>query len=67
MSTCTCGHSPLLTTQQTADYLGVSANALGHWRSSGTGPRFVRIGAAVRYRIVDVDAYITDNLVDPAA
>ena len=30
---------------------------LRKWRCIGEGPRFVRIGRAVRYRKADLDAY----------
>ena len=46
-----------------AEYLGVAVRTLQWWRSVGRGPRFVKIGRLVRYRIrEDLDAYIEAGL-----
>ena len=50
--------SPLLDTRQAALYLALSETTLISWRSLGRGPRFVRVGRAVRYRQADLDAFI---------
>lgn len=46
------------TTNQAADYLKLSPKTLVNWRGEGKGPRFVRLGRAVRYRKSDLDAYV---------
>jgi len=51
-------HSALLDTQAAADVLGLSPNTLSRWRWSGSGPRFVKLGRAVRYRREDLDQFI---------
>lgn len=38
-----------LTTAEAAEALGVSVRTLGALRAAGQGPRFVRVGRAVRY------------------
>ena len=48
----------LLTTEQTAEWLQLEAQTLAKWRVTGKGPRFVKLGRAVRYRIADVDEWI---------
>jgi len=35
----------------------VSVRTLANWRSVGKGPRYVKIGGRVRYRLSDVEAY----------
>jgi predicted DNA-binding transcriptional regulator AlpA len=40
---------PLLHTAQVARLLGVSMSWLAKSRLNGTGPRFIKIGGAVRY------------------
>jgi predicted DNA-binding transcriptional regulator AlpA len=40
---------PLLHTAQVAKLLGVSISWLAKSRLNGTGPRFIKIGRAVRY------------------
>lgn len=37
-----------------AAYTGIAPQTLARWASEGTGPKFIKIGAAVRYRKVDV-------------
>ena len=47
----------LLDTKEAAALYGLSQMTLRKWRCLGEGPRFVRIGRAVRYRKADLDAY----------
>lgn len=56
----------LLTTREAADYLRQTASTLAHWRSAGTGPRFVRIGRRVVYRRTDLVAFV-DSLAKAAS
>ena len=53
----------LLNTDEAADYLGVSTSTLEHWRLAATGPDFVRLGHQVRYRDVDLEDYIDQQVV----
>jgi hypothetical protein len=39
-------------------HLGVSVACLRKWRIRGMGPRWIKLGALVRYRLVDVDTYL---------
>lgn len=43
---------------ETAPLLGVSVKTLRRWRWLGKGPRFLKIGAAVRYADDDIIAYL---------
>ncbi|MDJ0390858.1 helix-turn-helix domain-containing protein [Roseomonas sp. E05] len=53
----------LLTPEDVAAQLGVSRKALERWRCTGDGPRFVRLGhKTVRYRMEDVEAFVTGRL-----
>lgn len=52
----------LLTTTEAANFLQLSTSTLAHWRLSGRGPAFVRVGSHVRYRVEDIDAYLTSKL-----
>jgi Helix-turn-helix domain len=49
---------PLLTVEDVAETLRVSTSALNKWRVLGRGPRFIRVGACVRYRASDVAAFV---------
>jgi hypothetical protein len=48
----------LLTVAETAGVLRCSVSALNKWRGVGKGPRFIYIGAHVRYRRGDIIAYV---------
>ena len=41
--------------------LGVSRSTLQSWRYSGRGPRWIKLGRLIRYRITDVDAFLVAN------
>lgn len=46
-----------LTTQAAAERLGLSPSALAKWRMIGEGPAFLKLGAAVRYSLADINAW----------
>ncbi len=51
-----------LTTPQAARYLNFEETTLEQWRWNGRGPRFVKIGRHVRYRLSDLDAFIQERV-----
>lgn len=53
--------SPFLRTPDAAEYLGLSPATLTTWRCRGGGPRFCRMGRAVRYRRADLDTFATSG------
>jgi excisionase family DNA binding protein len=48
----------LLSCEEVAAYLRCSLPTLELWRRNGTGPRAVRVGRAVRYRLSDIRAFV---------
>lgn len=52
----------LLTETQAADFLNVTIRALQAWRQRGGGPCFAKIGRLVRYRMVDLTAWLDANM-----
>ena len=40
----------------------ISPRTLEQWRWQGRGPRVLKLGGRVIYRLADVDAYEADNL-----
>jgi excisionase family DNA binding protein len=48
----------LLTTEEAASALGLSRRTLEDWRLRGCGPRFVRLGGAVRYRPSELSRFV---------
>jgi hypothetical protein len=52
----------LLTEKQVAALLEVSVKTLQGWRYRGCGPRFVKFGRLVRYRMTDLEAFVLEAL-----
>ncbi len=57
----------ILTDVEVAERLGVSRFTVRSWRLKGVGPRFLKMGRAVRYRSEDVDEYERQALVETQA
>ena len=49
---------PLLTEKDVAKIIGLSLATVRRWRMTKKGPRFLRIGASVRYHADDVKAFL---------
>jgi excisionase family DNA binding protein len=50
-----------LTRQKAADYLNIKKATLESWACKGGGPLFVKFGRSVRYRLSDLESYITSQ------
>ena len=48
----------LLSSRELADYLGIPLETTYMWRARRTGPRGIRVGRHVRYRLADVQAWL---------
>lgn len=57
----------LLDVEDVARVLKCSVSILNKWRLLGKGPRFVRVGALVRYRPTDVHTFIAAGVSDSAS
>jgi excisionase family DNA binding protein len=53
----------MLTQSECAELLRLSERTLERFRTSGGGPKFVRMGKSVRYRLCDVEAWIASRVV----
>jgi predicted DNA-binding transcriptional regulator AlpA len=51
----------LLSTLQAARYCGLSPRTLEKMRTTGAGPRFIKLGRAVKYALEDLDQWIAGN------
>ena len=47
-----------LTETEVSDVINVPRRTLQAWRYQGRGPRYVKLGGAVRYRITDLEKYL---------
>lgn len=52
---------PVFDTLAAAPLLGVKPGTLEVWRCQGKGPRFVKSGARVVYRLRDINAYLENR------
>ena len=52
----------ILTTREAARYLGLSTSTLNKWRCYGFGPKYLKLGRAVRYRQEELDRYLEGRL-----
>ncbi|WP_332699804.1 helix-turn-helix transcriptional regulator [Bosea sp. (in: a-proteobacteria)] len=52
--------------REAADYVGLSKSTLDKLRCYGTGPRYFKLGRAVVYSTVDLDAWVAMHGVKPA-
>ncbi len=53
----------LFTTAELAEYLEMTAGSLSNWRTSGFGPRFIKVGTNVRYREPDIADWLESRSV----
>jgi excisionase family DNA binding protein len=53
----------LLTTPEAAHYVRLGKPTLERFRISGDGPRYCKLGGAVRYRRTDLDAWLESRLI----
>jgi predicted DNA-binding transcriptional regulator AlpA len=54
---------PLLTQRQCAEALALSERTVERLRTTGLGPKFIRIRHSIRYRLCDVEAWIASRVV----
>ena len=52
---------PLLTPEQVSETLQIPINTLKQWRFQKKGPRYFKLGKAVRYSFTDIADYIAAN------
>ena len=51
------------TTREAATYLGLAVSTLNKWRCYGTGPKYLKLGRAVRYTKEELDLFLETRLI----
>jgi len=54
-------NNDFLNTRQAAKLVGLAPNTLEIWRLRGCGPKYIKFGRAVRYRLTDLETYIQEQ------
>ncbi len=52
-----------MTPEELAEYLGVTMHCVYAWSSHGGGPPVLHVGARLRYRVDDIEAWL-DRVTD---
>jgi predicted DNA-binding transcriptional regulator AlpA len=47
-----------MTSQELSEFIGVAVKTLANWRSQAVGPKYVKPGGRVRYRLSDVEQWL---------
>jgi predicted DNA-binding transcriptional regulator AlpA len=50
-----------LDAREAAEHMGFAPKTLANWRAAEQGPRFRRVGRAIRYDAEELDRYIEAN------
>jgi predicted DNA-binding transcriptional regulator AlpA len=51
-----------MNTEQAAEYISLSTQYMEIARHKGTGPKYVKLAQAVRYRLEDLDSWMESHL-----
>lgn len=57
----------LLSPGEAAATLGRKPQTMARWRCEGFGPKFVRVGGRIAYRVDDLEAWIASRVVSSTA
>lgn len=54
----------MLTERELGKLWGIKVGTLRNWRSSKTGPHYVKIGGSIRYPLLELASYANQNIVN---
>jgi len=57
-------HQPPVDETSASEIIGCAPRTLANWRSQRRGPRFIRVGRLIRYRIEDLQAFLDAGAVE---
>ena len=55
-------YAELINEEHASTILKVSTRTLQAWRVRGCGPKFRKLGRAVRYRLEDLETFVNENV-----
>lgn len=51
-------------TEGASRHVGLAVSTLEKLRVTGGGPKYVKLGRAVRYRVCDLEVYLAERLIE---
>lgn len=51
--------------EEASKILQTPKKTLQHWRYIGVGPKYIKVGRSVRYRLSDLQSFLDENTVLP--
>jgi excisionase family DNA binding protein len=54
----------LMRTKEASEYVGLGQSTLERFRIKGNGPKYCKLGGAVRYRRADLDTWLEASLIN---
>ncbi len=51
-----------MTEDETSSFLKMSKRTLQAWRVQGRGPKFIKVGRSIRYRLGDLERFMAENV-----
>ena len=51
----------IVNTESAAHFLNLSAVTLSKWRVTGGGPRFLKFGRSIKYRVADLQEWMLEQ------
>lgn len=51
----------IVNTEGAARFVGLSSSTLAKYRVAGNGPQYLKVGRAVRYRIADLENWLSEK------
>ena len=52
--------------REAARFLGLAPQTLRNWRTNRRGPKYVRLGGRIVYRLADLNEFLNRGVIDPA-
>jgi len=57
--------TPIMSETEAARILGTTKKTLQCWRFERRGPKYLKIGRSVRYRLEDLEEFLHERLIEP--
>lgn len=59
--------APVVNDREAARFLGLAPQTLRNWRTNRRGPKYVRLGGRIVYRLADLNEFLNSGVINPEA